>query len=165
MIADTAVKVDMTIDEETMKFIKKDAKAVVGSDGLMGNRIAVIMPGSKNTRGIENGDVIPTTVPVSIDDIMQSLKSTSDNASTFLGDLSMITDNIVSGRGTIGKLFMDTSFAEDIDKSVVNIKQGTKGFKQNMDAAKHNFLLRGYFKKNEQDKNEKEKEEKANENK
>jgi phospholipid/cholesterol/gamma-HCH transport system substrate-binding protein len=55
--------------------------------------------------------------------------------------------NIREGRGTVGKLLMDSSFARNIDKTIVNIKQGTSGFKQNMDAASHNFLLRGFLKK------------------
>ena len=50
---------------------------------------------------------------------------------------------------------MDTVFAENLDKTIVNVKQGTKGFKQNMDAAKGSFLFRGFFKK--KDKKEKDK--------
>ena len=30
---------------------------------------------------------------------------------------------------------------------MVNLKTATKGLSENMEAAKHNFLLRGYFKK------------------
>ena len=33
--------------------------------------------------------------------------------------------------------------------SLDNIQKGTDGFNQNMEALKHNFLLRGYFKKQE----------------
>jgi phospholipid/cholesterol/gamma-HCH transport system substrate-binding protein len=47
---------------------------------------------------------------------------------------------------------MDTVFAENLDKTIVNVKQGTKGFKQNMDAAQKSFLLRGFFKKKDTDK-------------
>jgi phospholipid/cholesterol/gamma-HCH transport system substrate-binding protein len=42
---------------------------------------------------------------------------------------------------------MDTTFAENLDKSLINVKEGTKGFKDNMDAAKKSFLLKGAFKK------------------
>jgi hypothetical protein len=47
-------------------------------------------------------------------------------------------NNIRRGKGTIGKLFMDTLFAKSIDQTLLNIKQGTGGFKKNMDAASHN---------------------------
>ena len=36
---------------------------------------------------------------------------------------------------------------------MINIKQGAGGFKENMDAAGHNALLRGYIKKKNDGKN------------
>jgi phospholipid/cholesterol/gamma-HCH transport system substrate-binding protein len=91
-------------------------------------------------------------LPVSFDDMLANLKITTDNASSITNDLADIIANIHSGKGTIGKLFMDTVFAENLDKTIVNVKQGTKGFKQNMDAAQKSFLLRGFFKKKDTDK-------------
>jgi phospholipid/cholesterol/gamma-HCH transport system substrate-binding protein len=82
-----------------------------------------------------------------MDDILLKLKVTSDNAANITGDLSAIMKNIRSGKGTIGKLFMDSAFAKNVDQALVNIKQGAGGFKQNMDAASHNILLRGFLKK------------------
>lgn len=160
LIADTAVRVDLIIDENVRKFIKKDARAIIGSDGLMGNKIIVIIPGTAGKTAIEDNDNIATSSSVNFDDIMQSLKVTSDNAAIVTEDLAIIMDNISSGRGTIGKLFMDSAFAQDIDKTLTNIKQGAGGFKRNMEAASHNILLRGFFKKKEKEK-EKKKEEAA----
>jgi phospholipid/cholesterol/gamma-HCH transport system substrate-binding protein len=57
--------------------------------------------------------------------------------------------NIREGKGTIGKLFLDSSFAQNLDKALVNIKQGAGGFKENMTAAKSNFFLRGYYNRKE----------------
>ena len=52
-LTDTTVKVDMLIDDDTRKFMKKNAKAIIGSDGLMGNKIVMITPGTfdPKTRG------------------------------------------------------------------------------------------------------------------
>ena len=146
MLADTAVRVDLVIDESARKFIKKDSKATIGSDGLMGNKIVIIMPGTATQKAIENTNYLVTYSAVSIDEIMVKLNTTASNAAGITDNLLLITDNISQGRGTIGKLFMDTSFAKNIDQAVINIRQGTGGFKQNMDAAGHNVLLRGYFK-------------------
>ena len=41
-ITDSTVRVDMMIEEHSRKFIKKNAKAIIGSDGLMGNKILII---------------------------------------------------------------------------------------------------------------------------
>jgi phospholipid/cholesterol/gamma-HCH transport system substrate-binding protein len=147
VITDTSVKVVMVVDISKQKFIKKDAKAIIGSDGLMGNKILNLSAGTSKYAQVEDNDRIGTTIPVSFDDLLLNLKTTTDNAATITNDLAAIIGNIQSGKGTIGKLFMDTVFAENLDRTIINVKQGTKGFKQNMDAAQKSILLRGFFKK------------------
>jgi phospholipid/cholesterol/gamma-HCH transport system substrate-binding protein len=152
IVSDSAVRVNFNIDDKARKYIKKDAKITIGSDGLMGNKVAIIIPGAKSKLEIENNDIIVAAVPVSMDEILYNLKVTSSNAAYITDDLASIMNNIRSGKGTIGKLFMDTLFAKNIDQTLLNIRQGTGGFKKNMDAASHNILLRGFFKKKKEDK-------------
>ncbi|MBC7424953.1 MAG: MCE family protein [Bacteroidia bacterium] len=167
IISDTIVRVDMVIDEDTRRFIRRDARAIIGSDGLMGNKVMNITPGTPGQPEIKDKDMMLTITPVSMDDMFATLKVTADNAALITDDMAAVFDNIRSGRGTIGKLLMDTTFAGNLDKTIINVKQGTAGFNQNMQAAKKSILLRGYFKKKEQaaeDKKE-EKQEKKNESK
>lgn len=152
IVSDSAVKVDFSIDDNTRKFIKKDAKITIGSDGLMGNKVAIIIPGAQSSKPVENNDYLITTIPVSLDEIMVNLKTTTGNAATITEDLAAIMTNLRTGKGTVGKLFMDTVFAKNLDQTLVNIKQGAGGFKQNMDAASKNVLLRGFFKKKKKEK-------------
>ena len=147
IISDTTVKVGMSLESTVKKFIKKNARALIASDGLMGGKIISILPGTSDTLGIQNNDLVATEIPVSIDDILQNLKVSTSNAAAITQDFAAIMGNIRSGNGTVGKLFMDNGLAKNIDQTMVNIKQGAGGFKSNMDAASHNFLLRGFFKK------------------
>jgi phospholipid/cholesterol/gamma-HCH transport system substrate-binding protein len=156
-ITDSTVQVGMLINEDTRRFMKKNAKAIIGSDGLMGNKIVVIIPGKAGQQQLSNNDVIETTRPVSMDDILLKVKATSDNTASITGDLAVIIGNIREGKGTMGKLFMDTVLAKNIDQSIVNIKRGAGGFSQNMSAASHNFLLKGFFKKKKKEEVHKEK--------
>jgi phospholipid/cholesterol/gamma-HCH transport system substrate-binding protein len=146
-ITDSTVRVDMLINENSRKFMKKNARAIIGSDGLMGNKLMLIIPGIASKEVLADNDTLQTSQPISMDDILVKLKVTSDNAADITSDLSAITANIRAGKGTIGKLFMDSLFAQHVDQAMVNIKEGAGGFKQNMDAASHNVLLRGYLKK------------------
>ncbi len=155
-ISDSTVKVDMVVVEDARKFLKKNAKAIIGSDGLMGNKLVLILPGTENAKPISNNEIIQTDQAVSMDDILIKIKVTSDNAATITNDLAIIIENIRKGNGTIGKLLMDSVLAENVDDALINIKQGAGGFKQNMDAASQNFLLKGFLKK----KAKKEKDEK-----
>lgn len=146
-ISDSTVRVDMSIDQNSQKFIKKNARAVIGSDGLMGNKIILIIPGIPGKKELAENDIIETVLPVTMDDILLRLKVTGDNAASITGDLSVIMKNIREGKGTMGKLVMDSAFAQTVDEALYNIKQGAGGFKQNMNAASHNVFLKGYFKK------------------
>ena len=47
---------------------------------------------------------------------------------------------------------MMKDMAKDLDKTMENLRKSSKGLEENMEAAKHNFLLRGYFKKKEKEK-------------
>jgi len=133
IISDTSVRVEILVDESIRKFIKKDAIAIIGSEGLMGNKILIINPGTGGKKEIENNDVIQTAPPINMDDILISLKSTMDNASDITSDLSTITNNIQSGKGTIGRLIMDKSWRENFDSTFTNFKKGSARFVTLMD--------------------------------
>ncbi|MFA7229257.1 MAG: MlaD family protein [Melioribacteraceae bacterium] len=144
IVSDTTVRVEVLIDESTRKFIKKDAVASIGSEGLMGNKILIISPGKWGKIGIENNDTVQTEQPIDIDDVLISLKTTIDNTSNITNDLSKITYNIQSGEGAIGKLLMDRSYARNFDSTFVNLKEGSAAFKILMDKAKSSWLLWGF---------------------
>ncbi|MBK6914913.1 MAG: MCE family protein [Ignavibacteriales bacterium] len=135
LISDTSVRVEVLIDESTRQFIRKDAVASIGSEGLMGNKVLVIIPGTGSQKVIENNDVIATSRPLELDEIMKSLKTTIDNTSLITGDLAKITTNIESGKGTIGRLMMDSSWRQNIQSTIINLEKGSAGFKVFMDNA------------------------------
>lgn len=155
-VSDSTVRVDMQIVERSKRFMKKNAIAIIGSDGLMGSKIVLILPGTTGMKEISDDDVIETVRQVNPDEIMLKLKITSDNAAQITSDLAIIMTHVREGKGAIGMLLMDSILANNLDAAIVNIRQGAGGFKQNMDAASHNFLLRGYLKqKAKKDKEEK----------
>jgi phospholipid/cholesterol/gamma-HCH transport system substrate-binding protein len=139
IVSDTSVRVEIIIDESVRKFIKKDAVASIGSEGLMGNKILILNPGTGGKPEIENNDSVETIQPIDMDDILISLKTTIDNTSNITDDLSKIASNIQSGKGTIGRLFMDPTLAQNFDSSIVNLKQGSEGLRNLMVDAKGSF--------------------------
>jgi phospholipid/cholesterol/gamma-HCH transport system substrate-binding protein len=162
-INDTSVRVDMQIDERTRRFIKKDARANIGSDGLMGNKLVIVTPGTDGQGEVKSNDYIATVSPINMDDVIAKLKAMGDNASSITSDLAVIMKNIRNGKGTVGMLFTDTVFARNLGVTVVNVKQGAQGFNRNMNAASKSFLLRGLLKKKDkQDKKDEKKDEQKN---
>lgn len=160
IVSDTSARVAMTIDKKAVKFIKKDAIAIIGSEGLMGNKVVNIGPGVSNQQ-ISDGGIIKSITPPNLDDIMAQIQVTAENASYITDDLATITYTIRSGRGVVGKLLMDSTYAAEIGQTLSNVKSSTQGLKELVPAVKHNFLLRGYYRK--QEKAEAERKEKAKE--
>jgi phospholipid/cholesterol/gamma-HCH transport system substrate-binding protein len=152
MLTDTSILVSMDIESSSQQFISKDAKATIGSDGLMGNKLLIISPGKGAQGPIADKDQIASVQAISMDDIMEKLYVTTENANLITTDLATISGSIRSGNGTIGKLFMDKDFAENLDKTLINVKKGSKGFSENMEAAKKSFFLKGAFKKDKDKK-------------
>src|SRR5436190_4119997 len=124
---DSTVRVGMQVAEDSRRFIKKDATAIIGSDGLMGSKTIVIVAGTGNELALVDNDVLLTVKQVSMDEIMVNLKATSDNASRITSSLAIVMDQVASGKGTIGMLLMDSIFADNVRLAMVNIQQGAGG--------------------------------------
>ena len=159
LVTDTTVEVDMIIQKKVQKFIKKDAKASIGSDGLMGDKVIVITAGTPTTPVVAEGDTLGSHQPIETDAIMASLKTSADNAAIITSNLADISSRITQGKGALGKLLHDTTLSSNISSTMKNLNSSTHKLDENMEAAKHNFLLRGFFKKKEREKKKKEEEE------
>lgn len=168
ILNDTTVRVDMRLKSNVQKFIRTNAIASIGSDGLMGDKLITISPGTADAPHVKDGGRVQTVPPTDYDKIIDKLSSVADNADAITSDLADITSQISAGHGTIGRLLYSDSLertlertAQSAHQTVKTIKKGAEGFSQNMQALKHNFLLRGYFKKKARKQEEqKEKEEK-----
>jgi phospholipid/cholesterol/gamma-HCH transport system substrate-binding protein len=147
IINDSTVQVDMLIQKNVQKFIKTDCEAAIGSAGLIGDRILIITQGSSDAVVAKDGQQILSKEPVEADAIMSSLKVTADNAAVVSYQLAEIMIKVNSGSGTLGRFIQDSTIAENINQTIKNLKTSSKGLDENMNAAKENFLFRGYFKR------------------
>lgn len=241
-IADTAIKVEFTIDEDVTEFITINATASIATDGLLGNKLVTIVPNAKGGAMIKEGAVINTVNAIQLDKALRKLlvtndnltvitenvknlsnkfnstnslwyllsdtavaqnvrnalvhiKITSDRTATLTGNLSKIVNDVKLGKGTMGALLTDTSFAHKLKQTIVhiesvtdsfaivtgnfknvsekikngngaigtlisdtsfvhnlntsmdNIKKGSDNFNENMEALKHSWPFKKYFRK------------------
>jgi phospholipid/cholesterol/gamma-HCH transport system substrate-binding protein len=236
----------MSIDKAARAHIRKNSRASIGSEGLMGNKVINIMSGDPTAPLAQDNDLLPTTQHSNLDAMMGTLNQTSDNAAIvsvelvrlvrsingspvfqrLLGDTSLpdnlhmtltnlkaasvrisnaasgmegLVNNIRHGNGAIGALtadndtkekisravsniyaasdrlnslmthldsgatvlqggmesrqgvlntlLRDTAFTGQLNRSMSSIETGAAAFSQNMEALKHNFLTRGYFRR------------------
>jgi phospholipid/cholesterol/gamma-HCH transport system substrate-binding protein len=158
LINDTSVMVAMAVKGDVRKHIKKDAKITISTEGLMGDKVLVIIPGDPQSPVVTENDVLESLAPIKTDDILSSLKNSADNAEKITSDLAEISHKLNKGRGIIARLIGDTALSNSLNTTVRNLKKGSEGLNENMEAAKHNFLLRGYFRKKQKEEEKKKKE-------
>ncbi|MBB3054604.1 MlaD family protein [Mucilaginibacter gotjawali] len=155
IVTDSAARVDLTLNSDVRKFIKKDSKISIGSDGLMGDKLIVIAPGGiTSTEIVKNGDQLTAVNPVDVDRIIAKMTKVIDNAETLTGGLSQIVAKVNSGQGSIGRLLNSDKLSKDLEGTVrqakttmQNVHKTTTTLNTDLKAAQSNFLLKGFFKK------------------
>ena len=251
VVNDTTIEVTLLVKEKMRKYIHKNARVSISTDGLMGNKLLNIEPEKARAPLVEEGDMLLSAPGVDTDEMLKVLSATNADIAviakdlketvqrlnsskavwTILNDESLpvnlrrsllgaknaadhmehmmislegIVERVNSGQGSMGELLADTTIADNvkeafvrirnvgiaadtltlqinklvenvsyevnsgkgsinallkdekmadnINKTLENIEQGTRAFNENMEAIKHNFLFRGYFKKQEKKK-------------
>jgi len=246
IIDDTTIEVSMLIDKSLQPYIKTNALASIGTEGLIGNKIINILPVKRNAPVAREGDLLAVHKAIDTDEMLGTLSVTnknialisedlrmtvhrinnstalwsllkdsnvagnikttlnnvrmaSVNARNVTGGLDALVKDVRQGKGSVGALLTDSSFARDLGRAMIdiasagqrataaagrldttimdiqtelnngkgtanallrdtglvvklnasldNIQKGTDAFSQDMEALKHNFLFRGYFRR------------------
>ncbi|MFN7674958.1 MlaD family protein [Flavobacterium sp.] len=133
IINDTTINVDMQIEKSYFQYIKKDAIASIGSDGLVGSVIINIIPGKGIESNVVAGDIIKSVNRIRTDDMMSTLNVTNQNAARLTADLLKITNDINNGNGTIGVLLRDSTMSNDLKETIHNLKLTSQKTTQTID--------------------------------
>ena len=246
VLNDTTIEVTMLVNDDMKTYIHRNARASIGTEGLMGNKIINILPSDQPGLPVAQGDLLPVNRSVNTDEMLQTLSRTNENieeiseglqsavqrlnnskalwailgeaslaanlkislqnislasarASGMMADLHSMVADIKNGKGSVGAILTDTGFAVSLretvakigtigdrasgladqldkisaslsheidsgkgpvnallkDPSIVvklhatldNVQKGTAAFSEDMEALKHNFLFRGYFRR------------------
>ena len=156
IINDTTVAVTMILQKNIRPYIKEDVTASIGSDGLMGDKLVVISSGNYSSPVVKEGGKLKASNPVDIDRIVNNLSKISDNAEALTGSLASVMMKINNGEGSFGRLINDDKLVKNLEgtlssaqETVGTVKKAASSATDNMEAAKHSFLLRGFFRRKE----------------
>jgi phospholipid/cholesterol/gamma-HCH transport system substrate-binding protein len=140
------VRVVMELAKGTRNVIKNDSVATIRSEGLVGDKFVEVSFGTEQAPKVNDGETIRGEPPLQLSDLLKktnevlaTTKGAIDNINETAGNLNSITTKIDQGQGSIGALLNDKKIYQ-------NVNAGTNAFKEDMEALKHNFFLRGFFK-------------------
>ncbi|GAA4810082.1 MlaD family protein [Litoribaculum gwangyangense] len=92
--------------------------------------------------------------------VLTNLETSSQDMKAVITNLNETITDLKNGKGAVDYLFKDENFVKNLEQSMKNIYEGTDKFNQNMEALKHNFLTRSYFRKLEREQKKMDKENK-----
>jgi phospholipid/cholesterol/gamma-HCH transport system substrate-binding protein len=150
----------MDLDNRTHEIVKQDSVATIETEGMLGNEYMAISFGTTGAADVRNGDTISSQPPIAMSDLIKKSEDLLDssqqaikNVTITTANLSSISSKIDHGQGTIGALINDKSAYLQLNQSMVGINNvvdhaqaGVTDFQENMEALKHSFFVRGYFK-------------------
>lgn len=145
IVNDSTVQVAMVLRNDVRKFIKTDSKAIIASDGIIGDKLVIISQGTGESPIVKDGQLLESEEPIETADIIASLQVTAANAEVITEQLAEVMIKVNNGNGTLGRLIQDPTIANNLSQTMQNMKTSSEGLTENMEAAKESFLLKGYF--------------------
>jgi phospholipid/cholesterol/gamma-HCH transport system substrate-binding protein len=143
--SDGVVTVVMELQRSTQAVVKKDSVVSIETEGLVGDKYVEISFGSPNTASVENGDTLQGAPPLEIGDVVKKTNEVLEAAKGSLDELQAIGEKINNGQGTMGALINDKKMYREMSDATAQAKLGAAAFQEDMEALKHNWLLRGFF--------------------
>ena|ERR1035437_771368 len=154
------VTVIMDVGKSTHEIIKQDSVATIETEGLLGNQFLAISFGSAASGEVRDGDIIASQPPLEMSALFQKTSAILDSSQQAIQNTTRATANLDSisakidrGQGTAGALVNDKQLYSNLEQTtgamrdtMAQAQAGVNDFQENMEAMKHNFFLRGYFK-------------------
>jgi len=121
-ISDSLVLVRLLIRKDVQKYIKTDAVASITSDGLMGDKILIISPGTTSRTIVKDNDIIASYKAIEIDDLFSSVKQSADNAKAITDELVEFSAKMNNKNSLLTKIMTNKDFAARIDRTIENLE-------------------------------------------
>lgn len=126
IIGTEQVLVELVIRNDVRKFIKKDSEVSIATEGLVGNKIVVISAGTETVLSVENDDMLKSTEPVDIGEILENLNKSTKDAQKISEQISEIVSKVNEGQGTLGQLINNDTLYRNIDSLMMSYTHSTQ---------------------------------------
>ncbi len=133
LLTDTSVIVYLAMKKSVQQFINTSARASIGSDGLMGDKVLTISAGTGDSNvaiktHVKDNDFILSKNPIEMEDVMLSLKGSVDNANIITQQLAAFSYKMNNNDGVLSKLLSDKEFSGSIKSTLINLENSSNEF-------------------------------------
>lgn len=143
LLNDTLISRDLG---ETMRYLKLTTKSASETVSKI-DKIVTSLDNKDNVLGV----IKDTAVAHNLKITMANLAQSTSEINKVVTNLNSTILNIKDGKGSINYLSNNPDLVRKIDSTMTNLNAASIKLNEDLEAMKHNFLLRGYFKKQEKE--------------
>ncbi len=103
----TNLAVRLAIANDVQEQIRADSRAFLRTQGLLGDKLVDIQPGTPRSRILQEGDTLAAGRSMDVESFLAEAAAALDTATQVVGNLRDITRGIKRGKGTMGQLLTD----------------------------------------------------------
>jgi phospholipid/cholesterol/gamma-HCH transport system substrate-binding protein len=120
------VRVTMHIEKKAHEFIRKDARAKIGAEGFIGNKLVVIYGGTPEAGAITGGENLQVEKTQTTDDMLATLQRNNENLIAITTDFKTVSSRLVHGEGTVGALLTDATLYKSLQNTAANLQKAAR---------------------------------------
>ncbi len=140
ILNDTTIEVVMNVDRKMKSFIRVNAVASLGTDGLIGNRVINIAPTDASAPFVTGGELLPSRGEVNTQQMLQTLSRTNESVAVIADEL-LVTIQRINNSAQLTRLLSDESLGNNLKASLLNLNRATANAALLMDNANATLLL------------------------
>jgi phospholipid/cholesterol/gamma-HCH transport system substrate-binding protein len=140
---------DQTIPKDLKIAVANIRMATVRAGDMIDNLNGVLLD-VKNGRGSVGALLKDSSFAINLKDAVMKIAAVAAETDSVAAEIDNfvgeIREDVNSGKGPANAILKDSMMMVKINESLVNIQKGTEAFNENMEALKHNYFFRRYYK-------------------
>ncbi|HEX2957350.1 MAG TPA: MlaD family protein [Chitinispirillaceae bacterium] len=118
------ILISISVRQKYRQYLYKNAHAEVKAIGLLGSKYVELFRGTEEQGSIASGQTIRGQ-------LVDPLRNIDENFNTTIKDLSSIFNKIANGKGVTGALINDSTFASEVEQTIVNVNKILEELRKN----------------------------------
>jgi outer membrane protein OmpA-like peptidoglycan-associated protein len=146
--ASSLFRVKLRLTEKVRPLVRQDSLAVIQTEGLVGDKFLEINKGSDQAQECRDGETIPSQEPFDFADLMQDTRNLFKTTNTTLESAGQVAEHMNQALGTFLAPESDgKNGAAHLNETMASAERAMNNLADDTEAMKHNFFLRGFFRK------------------
>ncbi len=125
IVNDTVIEVTMNLNNNLKSIIRNNSITSVGTDGLIGNRVLNIAPGTSNAPFVNGGEYLPSKENIDTDKMLSTLNKTNKNVAKIAEDV-LVTVQMISTSSELASLLNDKTLSANLRASLQQLHEAAK---------------------------------------